>query len=86
MLSEAVMLDGFVGNVNHRVAESFESEWAFKGHLVQLPCNEQGCLEPHQGSRVCLDICICFVSSFRLLNVLSAVRSIGLSVRGTLTV
>ena len=28
----------------HRIMESFELEETFKGHLVQLPCNEQGCL------------------------------------------
>ena len=48
VLSEAVMLDGFVGNVNHRVAESFESEWIFKDHPVQLPCNAQGHLQLYQ--------------------------------------
>jgi len=27
---------------NHRTIELFELEGTFKGHLVQLPCNEQG--------------------------------------------
>ncbi len=26
---------------NHRIIESFELEGTFKGHLVQLPCDEQ---------------------------------------------
>ena len=36
----------------NRIIESLELEWTFKGHLVQLPCNEQGhppCLESLQG-------------------------------------
>jgi len=28
--------------LTHRIRESLELKWAFKGHLVQLPCNEQG--------------------------------------------
>ena len=28
--------------------ESLELEGTFKGHLVQLPCNEQGRVQPHQ--------------------------------------
>ena len=28
--------------MSHRITESFELERTFKGHLVQLPCNEQG--------------------------------------------
>ena len=32
----------------HRITESLEREWAFKGHLVQHPCNEQGHLQLNQ--------------------------------------
>ena len=32
----------------HRNIELFELEGTFKGHLVQLPCNEQGCLQLDQ--------------------------------------
>jgi len=31
--------------------ERFELEGTLKGHLVQLPCNEQGHLQPHQGAQ-----------------------------------
>jgi len=34
--------------VLHRVMELFELERTLRGHLVQLPCNEQGCLQLHQ--------------------------------------
>ena len=34
----------------HRIMEPFELEGTFKGHLVQLPCNEQGHPQLHQGS------------------------------------
>jgi len=33
---------------DHRIIESFELERTLKGHLVQPPCNEQGCLQLHQ--------------------------------------
>jgi len=33
---------------NHRMVESFESKGTFKGHLVPLPCNEQGNLQLYQ--------------------------------------
>ena len=32
----------------HRITESLEREWAFKGHLVQHPCNEKGHLQLNQ--------------------------------------
>ena len=31
----------------HRIIELFELEEILKGHLVQLPCNEQGHLKLH---------------------------------------
>ena len=34
--------------VNHRIIESFELEQALEGHLVQLPCSEQGHLQLDQ--------------------------------------
>jgi len=34
--------------VLHRITESFELEGTLRGHLVQLPCNEQGHLQFHQ--------------------------------------
>jgi len=33
---------------NHRITELFELEQSPKGHLVQLPCNEQGHLQLYQ--------------------------------------
>ena len=33
---------------NHTVIELFELEGTYKGHLVQLSCNEQGHLQLHQ--------------------------------------
>jgi len=30
------------GSLGHRIIESFELEGTLEGHLVQLPCNEQG--------------------------------------------
>jgi len=35
-------------NIYHRITESLELEGTFKGHLVQLPCNEQGHLRLDQ--------------------------------------
>ena len=35
----------------HRIVESFELEGTLKGHLVQLPCNEQGHLQLHQSAQ-----------------------------------
>jgi len=35
----------------YRIIERFELEETFKGHLVQLLCNEQGHLQPHQGAQ-----------------------------------
>jgi len=32
----------------HRITELFKLEGTFKGHLVQLSCNEQGHLTAHQ--------------------------------------
>lgn len=40
LLSE--MLFANVGNFGHRIIELFYLEGTFKGHLVLLPCNEQG--------------------------------------------
>ena len=34
-----------------RIMESFELEGTLKGHLVQLPCNEEGNLQLHQGAQ-----------------------------------
>ena len=31
-----------------RIIESFELEWTLKGHLVQLPCKEQGRIQLDQ--------------------------------------
>ena len=31
-----------------RITELLELEGTFKGHLVQLTCNEQGCAQLHQ--------------------------------------
>ena len=33
---------------NHRTTELFELEGTLKGHLVQLPCSEQGHLQLNQ--------------------------------------
>ena len=33
---------------NHRIIESLEPEGTFKGHLLQLPCSEQGHAQLHQ--------------------------------------
>jgi len=33
---------------SHRIIESFELEGTLQGHLVQLPCTEQGHLQLHQ--------------------------------------
>ena len=33
---------------NHRIIELLELERTFKGHLIQLPCSEQGHLQLHQ--------------------------------------
>ena len=33
---------------NLRITESFELEGTLKGHLVRIPCNEQGHLQLHQ--------------------------------------
>jgi len=35
----------------HRIIEWFELEGTLKGHLVQLPCNEQEHLKLHQGAQ-----------------------------------
>jgi len=35
-------------DINHRIVEPFEFEGVFKGHLVQLPCHEQGHLQLDQ--------------------------------------
>ena len=32
----------------HRIIQSFELEGTLKGHLAQLPCNKQGCLQLHK--------------------------------------
>jgi len=37
---------------NHRTIELFELEGTFKGHLLQLPCSQQGHLQLHQVLRV----------------------------------
>ena len=37
--------------LNHRIIKSFELEGTFEGQVVQPPCNEQGCLQPHQGAQ-----------------------------------
>ena len=39
------------GQDNHRTIESLELEETLKGHLVQLPCKEQGHLQLHQVSQ-----------------------------------
>ena len=33
------------------IIELFKLEGTLKGHLVQLPCNEQGCLQLNQGAQ-----------------------------------
>ena len=37
-----------LGLDDHRIIELFELEVTFKGHLIQLLCNEQGHLQLHQ--------------------------------------
>ena len=37
-----------VESLQCRIIELFDYEWTPKGHLVQLPCNEQGQLQLHQ--------------------------------------
>lgn len=36
---------------NQRIMESRELEGTIKGHLVQLPCNEQGHLQPDKAAQ-----------------------------------
>ena len=36
---------------DHRLTDLFELEGTFKGHLVQLPCNEQGHLHLDQDAQ-----------------------------------
>ena len=38
----------WAGLWNHRIITFLELEETFKGHLVQLPCNEQGHPQLHQ--------------------------------------
>ena len=40
-----------IGHESHRILESFELDDTFKGHLVQLPCNEQGHLQQDQSAQ-----------------------------------
>ena len=44
-------LTGTVCSLINIVMELFQVEVTFKGQLVQLPCNEQGCLQLHQELR-----------------------------------
>jgi len=37
--------------LDQRITELFELEITFKGHLVQLPCNELGHLQLDQGAQ-----------------------------------
>ena len=38
-------------SVFHRIIESLELEGTFRGHLVQLPCSEQGHAQLNQGDQ-----------------------------------
>jgi len=35
--------------VNYKVIELVEMEGTLKDHMVQIPCNKQGCRTPHAG-------------------------------------
>ena len=49
-MSPAFLIFYWLGSWFHRIIELFELEGTFKGHLVQLPYNEQGHLQLHQGA------------------------------------
>ena len=76
-----------VKNCNHRITESFELEGALKGHLVQLPCNQQGRLQLHQvlraWSSLTLNVCRDEAPTASLGNLCQGLTS--LSVKNFLT-